>query len=63
MALASYALTSATVFLLVVVLWQALVARYETDPAEKQAPRRTAGLFLVGAVVTGVAAVVTRLLA
>jgi heme/copper-type cytochrome/quinol oxidase subunit 2 len=63
MAFASYALTSVTVFLLVFVLWQGLVSHHETDPQEKAAARRSAGLFGVAAVATAVAAVVTRLLA
>lgn len=62
MALASYALTSATVFLLVFVLWQVLVGRAETDPDERRAAFRAARLFAAGAAVTAVAAILTRLL-
>ena len=63
MAFASYALTSATVFALVFVLWQGLVSRWEADPGDRRAARRAAGLAGAVAVVTAVAAVVTRLLA
>ena len=60
--LLSYALGTVTVFLLVIVLWQYLAGRWGDDPVDAQAAHRAAGAFLMGAVVTGVAAVVVRLM-
>jgi len=60
--LLSYALASLTAFLLVVALWQWLAARWGDDPVDAQAALHTSMGFLMGAVVTGVAAVVVRLL-
>lgn len=61
--LLSYALATFTVFLLVIALWQWLAARWGDDPVDARAALHTSGGFLMGAVVTGAAAAVVRLLA
>jgi len=63
MAFAAYALTSATVLLVVLVAWQAVAARSGADEGDRRAARRSAVTFGACAVVVGVAAVLTRLLA
>ncbi len=63
MAFAAYALTSATVLLVVLVVWQVVAARTGADQADRRAARRSALTFGACAVAAGVAAVLTRTLA
>ncbi len=62
MAFASYALMSACLFVLVLLVWQVTTSRWAPDPLDRLAARRAAGTAAAVAGVLAAASVVTRLL-